>query len=138
MDPVTVIGLAASIVQLITTTTQTVQYVNQIKNAPKEVGEFGQEASNVLILLWRLRARVDEAKGQQDSWFTSVAALGVPNGVLYQLQEALERVVDRLNQTKKLRKRIFWPLDKKELSSVLLRIERLKTSVSLALQDDLT
>ena len=62
MDPVTAIGLAASIVQLITTTTQTVQYVNQIKNAPKEVGEFGQEASNVLILLWRLRARVDEAK----------------------------------------------------------------------------
>ena len=48
MDPVTVIDLAASIVQLITTTTQTVQYVNQIKNAPKEVGEFGQEASNVL------------------------------------------------------------------------------------------
>lgn len=51
MDPVTVTDLAASIVQLITTTTQTVQYVNQIKNAPKAVGEFWQEASNVLILL---------------------------------------------------------------------------------------
>lgn len=83
-------------------------------------------------------ARVNEEKGQQDSWFTSVAALRVPNGVLYQLQEALKQVVNRLIQTKKLSKRIFCPLDKKELSSVLLRIERLKTSVSLALQDDLT
>jgi hypothetical protein len=35
MDPVTVIGLVAGIVQLIDTTTKAIKYINDVKDAPR-------------------------------------------------------------------------------------------------------
>ena len=58
MDPITAAGLIASIAQLIGTTTQTIQYLNDMKDAPKYRAKLAQEASSLLMLLTDLRYTV--------------------------------------------------------------------------------
>lgn len=135
MDPITAVGLAASIVQLIGTVAKSIQYANEVRQAPKEMLQFTQESSNILSLLCRLRARVEESQVRSDPWVDGIVTLGSKDGVFDQLKEALEHIVDKLARAKKPGKRFVWPLDKKEINAVLARIERLTGLVSLAFQD---
>ena len=51
MDPVSAIGLVASIVQLIATTSKVIKYVDEVKDAPKERASLASEAANLVPLL---------------------------------------------------------------------------------------
>lgn len=138
MDPVTAIGLVASIIQLIDVTAQTIKYLNDIKEAPKDRGRLARETTSLLGLLTDLRYRVEEAKSAEP-WFTSVRALGVEGGPLSQFYEAMETLVGKLRLErglKKLGKALVWTLEKNDVLEILSKIERLKTLVSLALQND--
>lgn len=55
MDPVTVVGLAASIVQLIDATTTVIKYLNDVKDAPKDRATLAREGSGLLALFTDLR-----------------------------------------------------------------------------------
>jgi hypothetical protein len=138
MDPVTVISLVASITQLIDATTKTIRYLNDVKDAPKDRATLAQEAANTLILLTNLRYKLEEAKST-DPWFTGVRSLGVESGPLDQFKEAMEELARKLKPEvgiKKFGKSFFWTLDKNDIDTVLSKIERLKTLISLALQKD--
>jgi hypothetical protein len=138
MDPVTAVGLAAIIVQLIDATTKAIQYLNDVKDAPKDRAALAREAASLLALFIDLRYRLEEAESM-DLWFTSVRSLGVEGGPLDQFQEAMEELGRKLKPAagvKKLGKALIWTLDKNEISKILSKIERLKTQVSLALQGD--
>ena len=136
MDPITAVGLAASIVQLITAAGKTAQCVNEIVEAPKELLDFAQEASNLLSLLYHLRNRVQESQGQDGPWVDSMAALGGKDGLLDQLRVALTRVADKLAGAKRFGRRMLWPLYKNDILAILARIERLKTDINRALQSN--
>jgi hypothetical protein len=62
MDPVTVIGLVAGIVQLIDTTTKAIKYINDVKDAPRDRARLAREATSLLALLTDLRYRLEESK----------------------------------------------------------------------------
>ena len=138
MDPLTAVGLAASIAQLIATTTRAISYINDIKDAPKARARLATEAARLLPSLTSLRYRI-EVSTSTDPWFVGVRSLGVEQGPLDQFKEAMEILAEKLNPrygAKKLRCKLLWTLDKKEIGDILDRIERMKTLVGLALQRD--
>lgn len=138
MDPLSVIGLTASLVQLIDSTAKAIGYLNDVKNAPTDRAKLALEATSVLTLLTDLRYRVEGAKSG-DEWFTDMQSLGLKNGPLDQFKEAMDELTRKLNPErgmKKLSRMLTWTLDKKEVNNILYKIERLKTLVGLALQKD--
>lgn len=138
MDPITVVGLVASIVQLINTTATVIQYLNDVKDAPKTRARLAREASDLLALLTDLRYRVEEAESTEP-WFTNIRSLGLAGGPLSQFQEAIETLEKKLRPEsglRKLGKTLLWTLEKGDIELILSKIERLKTFVSLALQND--
>jgi hypothetical protein len=136
MDPVLAIGLAASIVQIINATAQTIQFLNDVKDAPKDRIKLLQEAAGLLGLLTGLRCRIEEAN-QDDPWYVRVRALEGP--CLDQYRMAMEDLAQRLRPekgVKSLGKRLIWTFDKKQIRETLDTIERLKSLISLAIQED--
>ena len=108
MDPVSAVGLAASIVQIINATAQTIQFLNDVKDAPKDRIKLLQEAAGFLGLLTSLRCRFEEAN-QDDPWYVRVRALEGPCRDQYRL--AMEDLAQRLrpeNGVKSLGKRLVW------------------------------
>ena len=138
MDPITVVGFLAAIVQLIDTTSKVVTYFNGVKNAPKERAKLTREVTGLLLLFTDLRCRVEEVTTSTDSWFTGLQSLGEEGGPLMEFKIAMEEIADKLTPAKamNLGRLLRWTLDKKEIDALLSKIERLKTLVCLALQKD--
>ena len=138
MDPVTVAGLTASIIQIITATAQTIQFLNDVQDAPKDRAKIVKEAANLLGLLTSLQYRMEEAN-LKDAWYGRLLSLGGDGGPLDQYKHALETLAGRLKPksgTKEFQRRLIWTLDKKHIKETLDEIERLKTLIVLALQED--
>ncbi|KAN0073009.1 hypothetical protein V8E54_009123 [Elaphomyces granulatus] len=138
MDPITAVGFATSTVQLIGALTTVFIYFNDVKNAPKERATLARETTSLLALLTDLRFRLEETK-LTDPWFTNIRSLGVENGPLDQFKGALEDLVRKFKPRSGIGRigwTLRWTLDKNEINDTLLKIERLKTLVSLALQND--
>jgi hypothetical protein len=138
MDPVTAVGLAASIVQLIDTTIKVIGYLNDVKDAPKDRATLARESTSLLTLFTDLRYWVEETT-ETDPWFTNIRSLGVKGGPLDLFKEAMEGLVTKLKPEagiKKFGRALIWTLDKNDISNILSKIERLKTLISLTLQKD--
>lgn len=134
MDPITIVGFVASVVQLIDITSKAVSYFNDVKNAPKERAKLAIETTSLLALFTDLRYRVEETTST-DPWFAGLRSLGGP---LMEFNKAMIDVADKLTPATSginLR-RVLWTLDKKEIDAILSKIERLKTLIGLALQKD--
>ena len=132
MDPVSVIGLVAALLQLIDVTVQTIQYINEVKDAPKQRGRLAREASGLLMLLTDLRYRVEETD-ESSAWFAGVRSLANP---LQLFKEDLEDIAHKLRPKNTLRTALGWPFEEKQINAILVKIERTKTLVSLALHKD--
>ena len=137
MDPVTVVGFVAAVAQLIDVTSKAVIYFNDAKDAPKDRAKLAREASNLLPLFTELRYRVEETNST-DPWFTGLKSLGREGGPLMEFKAAMVNIVDKLAPTSVmgLKKVLRWPFDKREIDAILSKIERLKTLIGLALQED--
>ena len=132
------LGLVASIAQVIAATTQVVGYINDIKDAPKDRARLATEAASLIPNLTSLRYRVEESTST-DPWFAGIRSLGVEKGPLGQFAEAMALLAKKLEPqsgAKKFGFRLLWTLDKKEVAEVLARIERIKNLIGLALQND--
>ncbi|KAK4101587.1 hypothetical protein N658DRAFT_385173, partial [Parathielavia hyrcaniae] len=141
MEPVSAVGFVAAIVQLIETTTKVIGYVNDVKDGPAERAQFARHASSLLALLIDLRYRAEESKPTSISWLAALRGLRAPGGPLDQLQSHMEHLARKLEPStgrlQRVGKALAWVLDKKEMEELLTRIERVKTLVMLALQNDL-
>ena len=138
MDPCSAVGLAASILQIINTTAQIIQYLNDVREAPEERAQILREAASLLGLLKSLRARVEHAN-QTDSWYVQIRSLEGQGGPLDQYQSAMIALAKKLKPesgVKKLEKLLLWTFDKKQIKATLDLIERLNSLISLALQGD--
>ncbi len=138
MDPVTVAGLTASIIQIITATAQTIQFLNDVQDAPKDRAKIVKEAANLLGLLTSLQYRMEEAN-LKDAWYGRLLSLRGDGGPLDQYKHAMETLAERLKSKsgiKEFQRRLKWTLDKKHIKETLDEIERLKTLIVLALQED--
>ncbi|KAL8734090.1 MAG: hypothetical protein Q9181_003319 [Wetmoreana brouardii] len=139
MEPVTVLGLAASVSQLICVAARSIQYLNDLKVASEDQAKLLQEASNVLPLLIALRNRLEESSSDE-TWFNGIRSLGVEDGPLDQLYEALEQLATRVQPTssvKRLGRAVKSPFEKAKCMDILKRIDRTKSMINLALQNDI-
>ena len=138
MDPITIVGFIAAVVQLIDVTSKVVSYFNDVKDAPKDRAKLAREATGLFALFTDLRYRVEETTSN-DPWFTGLRSLGADGGPLMEFQTAMEEIANKLTPASSvvnLRRALRWTLDKKKMDTILSKIERLKTLVSLTLQKD--
>lgn len=95
MDPITVVGFLAAVVQLIDITSKVVNHFNGVKNAPKDRAKLAREATGLLLLFTDLRCRVEEVTTSTDSWFTGLRSLGKEGGPLMEFKNAMEDIADK-------------------------------------------
>jgi hypothetical protein len=136
MDP---LSMTASIIAILQLTESVISYLNAIQNASVDQRNIAIEASSLYALLTTLRFRVEAARSN-DSWYVQVRGLGKKNGPLDQFKSALESIAVIIQPTtgaSKAIKVLKWKFDRAKVEEALAKMERLKTLVSLALQDDL-
>ncbi|OAG12718.1 ankyrin [Paraphaeosphaeria sporulosa] len=135
MDPLSV---AASIISVLQLSGKVLGYLNDVKDASEDRAKCAVEASNVYSLLLNLRFRLEE--GSADApWYTAVRALGVENGPLDQFKQALETLQIQMTGGGRIQqagRALVWKFKKEEIAGILVRIERLKALVGIALQMD--
>lgn len=132
------LSAAASIIAVLQLTATVFGYLNDVQNAPKECKQCTIEASNLQSLLVNLRYRLEQGQAG-DSWFTAIQALNIENGPLDQYKQALEQLLSKVENEdgiKKIKRRLLWTFRKEEIASIQARMERLKSLVSIALEND--
>jgi hypothetical protein len=119
-------------------TVAVIGYLNDVKNATKECQQCTIEASNLQSLLINLLYRLEQGQAG-DPWFIAIRALNIENGPFDQYKQALEQLLSMVeiqDGVQKFKRRLLWKFRKEEVASILERMERLKSLVSLALEDD--
>jgi hypothetical protein len=132
------LSIVASIIAVCQLTNEVVQYLNDAKEAPKECQRCIIEASNLLDLLISLRFHAEQAK-IGDCWFEQLRKLNVKDGPLDQYKQALESLINKVeikDGIQKVKGRLLWKFNKKQVAEILARVERLKSLVSIALEMD--
>ena len=135
MDP---LSITASIITIVQLSCEVVEYLHNVKDAPKECRRCVIEVSNTQTLLISLRYRLEERQ-PDDAWFNEVRKLKDPGGPLSQYQQALDELRSRIeiqDALQGVRRRLLWRFSKKEVSNILAKIERLKSLISIALEND--
>ena len=135
MDP---LSMTASIISILQLTEEVISYINTIRNASADQQSIRTEASSLYGLLATLRFRIEAARSD-DRWFLEVKKLGAKNGPLDQFKSALESITGKVQPGSGASKaiRVFkWKFEKEKIQEALVRIERLKVFIGLALQND--
>ena len=143
LDP---LSLAASIIAVLDLTTNLIHYVNSVKEATKDRKALSKEPINLLSLLSELKDRADEADASK-SWNKGIFFLNEVDGPLLQLGETLSDLLDKVtldddgklqvvNRITRARVRLTWSFFKDKVEGLLTQIERLKSHISIVLQQD--
>ena len=135
MDP---LSITASIVAVLQLTSTLIEYTSSVKDASKDRAQCANEALNLYNLLFRLRSRLEEANSNE-RWYAAVRDLAVKDGPFDQYKHALEQLLPKVASAsgiKKIGNALLWKFSKEEVTNILLRIERLKTLVQIALEMD--
>ncbi|OAG05032.1 uncharacterized protein CC84DRAFT_1148141, partial [Paraphaeosphaeria sporulosa] len=135
MDPLSV---PASIIAVLQLSAKVLAHICDVRDAPKERSHCEAELSNLSALLRALRDHV-QTGDLSLPWYAAVAELAAPKGPFDQFKQALEGLQNKItdgSQLKKLGETLVWKFKKGEFTSILLRIERLKSLVEIALQMD--
>ncbi|KAJ5272795.1 hypothetical protein N7478_007920 [Penicillium angulare] len=134
MDPVSLVGLAASVGQLIQLSMSIVNYVNKVATAPKERKALTLEIVSLVGVLLSLKQRADAAKTDQDPWLAAFSTIGGEEGSLQQLKSTLEFLNRKLEP--RLGRNLIWAFSESEIRDALARIERVKSLITLVLQEN--
>jgi hypothetical protein len=135
MDP---LSATASIIAILQLSSKVVGYLNDVKDASKDRAKCTIEAANLNSLLTTLRFRLEEGDSKTP-WYTAVRALAVENGPLDQFKQALELLQSKMTGGGRLKRTsdaLVWMFKKEEVASIMSRMERLKTLVQVALEND--
>ena len=135
MDP---LSLSASIIAILTLSATVVQYLIDVKAATGDRQTVLQEIVYTTGLLTLIKDHTEKAEWGE-TWPVIVKWLATPNGPLEQFKRALERLMQKLQPAsgvKKAVKGLIWSFQKEEIKNILKTIERQKTFLTLALQND--
>ena len=131
MEPV---GVTASIVSLLHLAGAVIKYLSILKDASHDIKTLVLELCTIRGLLSTIKDFTTEESILHES-------LGGPDGLFGQIESSLQALASKVEPTStttahKLVQRLRWPLRKEEVKEVLSTIERQKTLLSLALQND--
>ena len=132
------LSAAASIIAVLQLGDVVIRYLNDVKNAPKECQQCATEASNLRTLLISLLYHLNQRK-VDDPWYAEVQRLNTENGPLTQYKQALDQLrskVENQDGGHNVKMRLLWKFSKEEVASILLRMERLKSFINIALEMD--
>ncbi|KAF2466052.1 uncharacterized protein BDR25DRAFT_185539, partial [Lindgomyces ingoldianus] len=99
--------------------------------------QFTTEISNLSKLLVDLLSYLDD--DSNEPWNAKIQELGGKDGLLYQYKCALEQLKHKISDgrgMKKIGKTLLWKYIKEDIERILLKIERLKSLVQIALEMD--
>lgn len=133
MDP---LSISASIVALVQLTGTVVEYLHGMKGASEDRQNILSELTSVSGMLFILQ---DHADQQGESWSLTLKSLNGSKGPLAQLRTSLELLASKLapmKGLKKIGKAFAWPFQKAEIRDILNTIERQKSLLNLARQND--
>jgi hypothetical protein len=134
MDP---LSITASIIAILQLTVKVGERLRDAKDASTERNQFTTEISNLSNLLVTLLSHFNESSNEP--WHTKVRELGGKDGLVYQYRVALEQLQDKMSvehRLKKMAKALQWKYIKEDAEAILVRIERLKSLVQIALHLD--
>ncbi|KAK0432022.1 hypothetical protein EV421DRAFT_1851169 [Armillaria borealis] len=131
------LGIASSIISLIDVSKTIVEYLKDVKEAPKERDELNRELSNLAIYLDTVH-RLTQTAAADDPWLQTVQRL---SGPFAQLDELLKSVKTKLEPAPdgpmgRMRQRLLWKFSKESAEDSLKKIERIKSLVLVAVQHD--
>ena len=137
MDPVTI---ATSVTALAEVASNVIRYLYSVKNASSEQKKLRNEVAIVSGLLTALD-RPQEDMEAEDEGFTTIRALTVDGGAVDQCKESLEKLRskthnDKVSGIEKIGRNFTWHFGKDEINEALMNVERLKSSLDLALTND--
>jgi hypothetical protein len=132
------IGLVASILQLVQAIYPVFEYVKDVRDGPAQRAEI---VANVAALAALLGVLQKQCTGTHSTnvgpLFTAIQGLTAPLDELRDLLERLNRKVqDPKTAAQKFKERLTWTLDKADVRELLSKVERVKTLVTLAIQND--
>ena len=131
MEP---LGATASVVSLLHLVGAVIKYLSALKDASDDIKHLVLELCTIRGLLSTIKDLVTEGSVFHES-------LGGHDGLFSQIESLLQSLASKIEPTStttahKLVQKLRWPLRKEEVKDVLLSIERQKTLLSLALQND--
>ena len=135
MDP---ISLTASFIAVIQLSASVTGYLKEVKYGSQERIKLREEVRTVACMLQVLNDRVEDAEDAERD-LVSIRSLAFENGPLDQLRSALELLIGRLAPNGRLKQTsqpLSWPFRKGEIQDVLGTIERQKSTLSLAIEND--
>ncbi|KAJ7592291.1 ankyrin repeat-containing domain protein [Mycena floridula] len=134
------VGFVASIVALLDAANTLFEYVKDVKDGPSDRAELQRSLAPVPGLLASLRAQF-ESTAPGNSWSTETCKLAAKNGPFDQLSAVFKHIETKLQipatRTAKIIQTLKWTLDKADIADLLLKVERVKTFIILAIQNDL-
>ncbi|KAJ7290078.1 ankyrin repeat-containing domain protein [Mycena rebaudengoi] len=131
------IGLLASIVQLVEAIRPVFEYVKDVRDGPAQRAEIVANVAALTALLGVLETQSAVIRTNAGPLFTAIQGLTAPLDELRDLLERLGRKVqDPKTAGQKLKGRLTWTLDKADVRELLFKVERVKTLVTLAIQND--
>lgn len=137
MDPVTAVGLLASIESIADGAFKIVAFINTIREGGKQRLRLFTELNSLWMVLKLLESHFDTEEGDLgEPWLKTIALLDEDNGVFDQIQSTFDDLTDRLQPKtghRKVIQTIRWPFDKSDVEALVIRLERLKGSVNFAL-----
>jgi hypothetical protein len=137
-DPITLIGLVASVLQLVDTATTVYDYASDVKNAPREQRELSSEYASLKPLLeeFQKRERQVDQSNPNDPRVTGMRCL---EESLADCEKKMKKLAVTLESSglKKILKRLTWTHHKAEIKDTILTIGRFKAILNDWLQIDL-
>jgi hypothetical protein len=128
------LSISASILGILQLSAVVVQHINSMKDASEERKKLLNEIGTTSDFLAIINNPVRLAQ-HGDSW----ESLRKPGGPLEQLEAVLKKLDAKLAPAtglSKVKKAVTWPFKKGEIEGLLGSIERQKTLLGLALQND--
>ncbi|KAK0503537.1 hypothetical protein EDD18DRAFT_1138281 [Armillaria luteobubalina] len=131
-----VLGIVSSITALIQNTVTVVNYLKDVKNAPKECDELRRELEHLKICLTALKDTT-QLSTPDDPWLATLQQLQDRFNELLELLDGLRtRLKAGSSRLKRMLRKIEWTMTRESVKDDLSRIERFKTLILIAVQHD--
>ncbi|KAL9598674.1 MAG: hypothetical protein Q9219_004343 [cf. Caloplaca sp. 3 TL-2023] len=136
MDPFSTVGLLANIEGLAEGAFKLVSLVNTIKQGGKQRVRLFTELNSLWTVLKLLESHFDpEEQEISEQWLDTIKVLDQKDGAFDQISTVFDDLTSRLQPRighRKMMQTLCWPFDKSEVNNLIVHLERLKSTVSLA------
>jgi hypothetical protein len=140
MDP---LSKTASVIAVLQLSSSVLKYLVDVKDAPRDRNSLIREISFTRGILSTLNESVNNAGVSDKTWSATIRSLEDPDGPLRTLTRTLQQLSTTLQASasatgfQKAANSLQWPYKQKEAEKILRIIERQKSMLLLALENDI-